>query len=286
MNEGHQRFQDWLTAGAEGDPPRDLAVHASVCSACRQSIEALDRLAAVNTGLASCPAAPTGRERSRAGAGRAPGGRHGGPLRRRDPGRGHLAADRGGPARWPGCPGDGEREPEPGRPGADRHAAAEPERRGHAIGRAETLTPLGTPLPTHAPVVTPIPRPHARDPRHGRPLRRLRRPRRCRPRRDRARRAAALAASPGSPEGVQLSSAAPTSDGRVRHGLSDLPRRCIGRRGVVTEVSPSVGDLDLATTPQRDLLVLVTAVNATGQSASQRGFCDLTLTRLLVADLG
>lgn len=65
MNEGHQRFQDWLTAGAEGDPPRDLAVHASVCAACQQSIAALDELALVNTGLASMPGTPTGRERSR-----------------------------------------------------------------------------------------------------------------------------------------------------------------------------------------------------------------------------
>jgi hypothetical protein len=65
MNEGHQRFQDWLTAGAEGEPARDLAVHASVCTICQQSISALDQLAVVNTGLASMPGAPTGRERSR-----------------------------------------------------------------------------------------------------------------------------------------------------------------------------------------------------------------------------
>jgi outer membrane biosynthesis protein TonB len=65
MNEAHQRFQDWLTAGADGEPPRDLAVHASVCAACRRSVAALDLLAIANTGLASMPAAPTGRERSR-----------------------------------------------------------------------------------------------------------------------------------------------------------------------------------------------------------------------------
>lgn len=57
MNEPHQRFQDWLTAGAEGDPPRDAAVHASVCTSCRQSIAALDRLAAVDPGRAPMPEA-------------------------------------------------------------------------------------------------------------------------------------------------------------------------------------------------------------------------------------
>ena len=65
MNEAHQRFHDWLSTGADGDPPRDVAVHASVCTACQQSIAALDLLAMVNPGLASMPAEPTGRERSR-----------------------------------------------------------------------------------------------------------------------------------------------------------------------------------------------------------------------------
>src|SRR4026209_2028094 len=65
MNEGHQRFQNWLIAGAEGDPPRDLAVHASVCTVCQRSIVALDELGLVNTGLARMPGVPRGRERSR-----------------------------------------------------------------------------------------------------------------------------------------------------------------------------------------------------------------------------
>jgi hypothetical protein len=65
MNEAHQRFRDWLQAGAEGDPPRDVAVHASVCPECRRSIAALDLLAVVDPGLASMPAEPTGRERGR-----------------------------------------------------------------------------------------------------------------------------------------------------------------------------------------------------------------------------
>jgi hypothetical protein len=65
VNEAHQRFREWLTAGAEGDPPRDVAVHASVCTECRRSIAALDLLAMVNPGVASMPAEPTGRERGR-----------------------------------------------------------------------------------------------------------------------------------------------------------------------------------------------------------------------------
>jgi hypothetical protein len=65
VNEAHQRFREWLTAGAEGDPPRDVAVHASVCTECRRSIAALDLLAMVNPGVASMPTEPTGRERGR-----------------------------------------------------------------------------------------------------------------------------------------------------------------------------------------------------------------------------
>jgi len=56
MREPHARFQAWLLAGAEGDPPRDLAVHASVCSTCRVSIAAFDRLAFVDPGAATIPA--------------------------------------------------------------------------------------------------------------------------------------------------------------------------------------------------------------------------------------
>ena len=53
--ESHERFREWLAAGAEGDPPRDLAVHASVCPECQQSMAALDRLAAIDPGKAGAP---------------------------------------------------------------------------------------------------------------------------------------------------------------------------------------------------------------------------------------
>ena len=51
----HQRFHEWLAAGAEGEPPRDLAIHASVCAGCQESIAALDRLAMVDSGRATMP---------------------------------------------------------------------------------------------------------------------------------------------------------------------------------------------------------------------------------------
>ena len=62
MNEAHDRFADWLSAGAEGDPPRDLAVHAWVCAGCRQSLEALDQLAAIDPGRAGPPSSSAIRE--------------------------------------------------------------------------------------------------------------------------------------------------------------------------------------------------------------------------------
>jgi hypothetical protein len=53
--DAHQRFHEWLTAGAEGEPPRDLAIHASVCAGCHESIAAFDRLAAIDPGRAAMP---------------------------------------------------------------------------------------------------------------------------------------------------------------------------------------------------------------------------------------
>lgn len=51
----HDRFNDWLAAGAEGEPPRDLAVHASGCDACLRSLAAIDSLQAIDIGAASLP---------------------------------------------------------------------------------------------------------------------------------------------------------------------------------------------------------------------------------------
>jgi hypothetical protein len=51
----HLRFDQWLLAGARGEPPRDLALHASLCTACTARISALDMLAAVDPGRAAQP---------------------------------------------------------------------------------------------------------------------------------------------------------------------------------------------------------------------------------------
>ena len=51
----HDRFDDWMAAGAEGDPPRDLAVHASSCDVCLRSAAAVDSLQAIDIGAASLP---------------------------------------------------------------------------------------------------------------------------------------------------------------------------------------------------------------------------------------
>ena len=51
----HDRFDDWLAGGAEGDPPRDLAVHASGCDACLRSLAAVDSLQAIDIGAAAMP---------------------------------------------------------------------------------------------------------------------------------------------------------------------------------------------------------------------------------------
>jgi hypothetical protein len=51
----HGRFDDWLLAGARGEPARDLALHASLCAACTARISAIDLLTAVDPGRAPMP---------------------------------------------------------------------------------------------------------------------------------------------------------------------------------------------------------------------------------------
>lgn len=53
----HARFADWLLASPDEEPPRDLAVHASVCRECLQDVAALDMLTAIDTSLAGPPPA-------------------------------------------------------------------------------------------------------------------------------------------------------------------------------------------------------------------------------------
>ena len=51
----HQRFGRWLLAGASGEPPRDLALHASLCAECMRRIAAFDLLTTIDPGRAPLP---------------------------------------------------------------------------------------------------------------------------------------------------------------------------------------------------------------------------------------
>ena len=55
MSDPHGRFVAWLLDGASGDPPRDLAVHASLCASCMQLVAAHDALARIDVGRAPLP---------------------------------------------------------------------------------------------------------------------------------------------------------------------------------------------------------------------------------------
>jgi hypothetical protein len=147
MNEAHRRFHDWLSSGAEGDPPRDLAVHASVCDGCRQSIAAFDRLAGINPGLASMPAEPTGRERGAfATAGR---------LFVATAVLLSAAVLGVGVSQLIGVERNGEgvarATPTPDQNVLGGTATAQPSQGAAPASAGETLTPLGTPNPTTRP---------------------------------------------------------------------------------------------------------------------------------------
>jgi hypothetical protein len=51
----HDRFLSWLLDGARGDPSRDLAVHASLCSSCLAWVQAHDALKRIDVGRAPLP---------------------------------------------------------------------------------------------------------------------------------------------------------------------------------------------------------------------------------------
>jgi hypothetical protein len=51
----HERFVDWLADGAEGEPPRDLALHASSCEDCMRAVAAIESLRAIDVGAAPLP---------------------------------------------------------------------------------------------------------------------------------------------------------------------------------------------------------------------------------------
>ena len=55
MSDPHRRFGDWLASLNPADPPRDVAVHASLCPDCQRQIAALDLLAAIDPSRAGMP---------------------------------------------------------------------------------------------------------------------------------------------------------------------------------------------------------------------------------------
>ena len=55
MTDSHHLLEAWLVEGAVGDPPRELAVHASVCESCARRLGAFDALAGVDVGAAGSP---------------------------------------------------------------------------------------------------------------------------------------------------------------------------------------------------------------------------------------
>ena len=96
MTDPHGRFFAWLPDRAQGEPPRDLAVHAALCPTCMAWVAAHDALHRIDVGRAPLPPShPTAipRPAGLSGAGRvaaaagvdAPGWRRCDPWRVADP---------------------------------------------------------------------------------------------------------------------------------------------------------------------------------------------------------
>ena len=156
MNEAHRRFREWLTGGAEGDPPRDVAVHASVCAECSSWIAALDLLSAVDTGKASMPAEPVGREHSRLVVGVRLAGATAVLFSAAILGVGVSqligVSHPNGPV--------AQASPTPDQNVLGETATPQPSQPSAAPTPQDTLTPLGTPFPTPPLGATPAPTPY------------------------------------------------------------------------------------------------------------------------------
>ena len=62
MTDSHAQLEAWLVDGAMGDPPREIAVHATLCESCTARLGAFDALALIDVAVAGRPpllAAPT-----------------------------------------------------------------------------------------------------------------------------------------------------------------------------------------------------------------------------------
>ena len=67
MTDLHAELAAWLADGGLGDPPREIAVHASVCEQCTASLGAFDALALIDVGAAGSPPPLAARSRVRLG---------------------------------------------------------------------------------------------------------------------------------------------------------------------------------------------------------------------------
>jgi len=55
MTDSHAQLEAWLVDGAMGDPPREIAVHATLCESCTARLGAFDALAVIDVGAAGSP---------------------------------------------------------------------------------------------------------------------------------------------------------------------------------------------------------------------------------------
>ena len=69
MTDLHEKFREWLLAGAPGEPPRDAALHASACDRCLADVAAVDALLAVEVAGAELPIIPVGEPKPMLGPG-------------------------------------------------------------------------------------------------------------------------------------------------------------------------------------------------------------------------
>jgi hypothetical protein len=55
MTDSHAQLEAWLVEGAMGDPPREIAVHATLCESCAARLGAFDALALIDVAAAGSP---------------------------------------------------------------------------------------------------------------------------------------------------------------------------------------------------------------------------------------
>lgn len=67
MSDSHAQLEAWLVDGAMGDPPREIAVHATLCESCTARLGAFDALALIDVAAAGSPPLLTAPTRLRKG---------------------------------------------------------------------------------------------------------------------------------------------------------------------------------------------------------------------------